>query len=584
MDEVARVREKTDLVALISEYIPLKKMGRNFKANCPFHNEKTPSFVVSPERQIWHCFGCAKGGDCFTFLMEYENIEFGESLRTLAKKAGIELTKSSFQTGLSTQKENMYRLNRLAMEYYHFVLTAHSVGKVALEYLTNKRKLTPKLIKTFQLGFAPKGGAALCGYLMKKKGYKKQELIDVGLAFEGRGGVVDFFRDRIIFPLSDARGNIVGFSGRTMGDEQPKYINTRETLIYHKGDLFFGLNIAKDEIKKTDQAIVMEGELDVISSYKQGVGNAIAIKGTALTEHQVTLLARFAQKVTLCFDQDSAGYEATKRSLSLLEKKGLTTTVITFADKDADEAANSDPIAFKKAVKNDIPIYDFIISRLLQTFDKSAEGKRKISSELVPMLSHIENEIVKEHYLKKISTALDTSYESLYREVEKFAKTKEQDVSVVFKKQKQSRREMLEMYLLSLILQSDKPHVFLQKTEEILKGYTFATPAYQKIMDMLKTYLLSHSIFKSEELHHVMPQELLQTYDMFSLFPLPPFLNDEAYTQEIEKVAKELQMLSVKEKLQTLTEQIRAKEKSGEDAEVETLKKEFSTLLSKMPK
>jgi DNA primase len=421
---------------------------------------------------------------------------------------------------------------------------------------------------------------------MKKKGYKKQELIDAGLAFENRGRIVDFFRDRVIFPLSDVRGNIVGFSGRTTGNDEPKYINTRETLVYHKGDLFFGLQTARDEIKKTDQAIIMEGELDVIAAYKEGVGNAIAIKGTALTQNQVLLLSRFAKKVTLCFDQDNAGYEATKRSLSLLEKKGLSTTVIVLTNgKDADEAIKTDPIAFKKAVKHDIPIYDFLLTKLLSQYDKTtAEGKKKISSELTPVLSQIDNEIVKEHYLKKISSELDTSYESLEREVDKIERTKERDVAVTVGKQKKSRREILELYLLSLILQGENPSTSLQRSNAILETYSFGIPSYQKIIDQLGMYCKAHNAFDSDQFRKDLPQELLQTYDTFFLFPLPKFGNETSYEGEIEKVAKELKMNFLKQKLQELSDKIREKEQTKENNEVEKLKREFSGILSKMPK
>src|SRR5581483_10477767 len=250
MDQAARIREKIDLVTLISEYIPLKKMGRNFKTNCPFHNEKSPSFVVSPERQIWHCFGCGKGGDCFTFLMEYENLEFIEALKTLGKRAGIEVELSATEKG----------------------------------------------IETFQLGFAPSTSNSLSNYLMQKKGHKSQDLVDAGLSSLRNGRVMDFFFNRIMFPLFDHRDNIIGFSGRTLDESSTssKYVNTRETLVYHKGDVFFGLNSAKDEIKKEQTAIIMEGEFDVISAFMEGVGNAIAVKGTSLTENQVQLISRFA--------------------------------------------------------------------------------------------------------------------------------------------------------------------------------------------------------------------------------------------------------------------------------------------------
>ena len=277
MDQASSVREKIDIVSLISEYIPLKKMGRNFTTLCPFHSENTPSFVVSSERQIWHCFGCGKGGDAFTFLMEYENLEFVEALRLLAKKAGVTL-KIGGDSFTTSKKENIYSLNNLASDYYNFVLTKHEAGKSAMEYLIKKRGLSLELIKTFNIGFAPSGGMDLSNYLMKKKNFKREDLIDAGLSFQKDNRIVDFFRNRIIFPLIDHRGNTVGFSGRSIDDKSygPKYINTRDTLVYHKGGMFFGLNKAKEEIKKEEFAIVVEGEFDVISLHKEGIKNTIA--------------------------------------------------------------------------------------------------------------------------------------------------------------------------------------------------------------------------------------------------------------------------------------------------------------------
>ena len=216
MDEVARIREKIDIVSLISEYIPLKKAGRNFKTTCPFHNEKTPSFVVSPERQIWHCFGCGKGGDCYTFLMDYENLEFLEALRILAKKAGIELSETDFVKKDTSKKEKIYSINKIASEFYHYVLTKHNAGKKALEYLTKVRGTDPRLIETFTIGFSPNKGDVLSKYLIEKKKYNTQDLIDAGLSFTRPGRIVDFFRGRLMFPLYDHRDNIVAFSGRVL--------------------------------------------------------------------------------------------------------------------------------------------------------------------------------------------------------------------------------------------------------------------------------------------------------------------------------------------------------------------------------
>ena len=434
MDQAARVREKIDLVSLISEFLTLKKAGRNFTTVCPFHNEKTPSFVVSPERQIWHCFGCGKGGDCFTFLMEYEKIEFIEALKILGKRTGIEIKTGDFAQ--SSKKQKIYDLNKTASDFYHYILTKHKAGQNALDYLINKRKINKGLIESFGLGFAPSNNS-LSRYLVTKKKMQRSDLLEAGLSFQSRGEVVDFFRGRIIFPLTDARGNILGFSGRGLLDsDTPKYINTKETVVYHKGSTFFGINKAISEIKEKGEAVVMEGEFDVISSFREGIKNAIAIKGTALTSEQSLYLSRIAQKLTLCLDQDEAGVEATKRSLSILEDTDLSVYVAKLAgNKDPDEALNTNPSVFKKELKESQGAYDFLIEDALSRFDsKTFEGKKKISDSLLPSVGRISNEVVKEHYLKKISLALDTSIESLKKQIGKKESREE-------KKQRQKRQE-----------------------------------------------------------------------------------------------------------------------------------------------
>lgn len=589
MDDVARVREKIDIVSLISEYVPLKKMGRNFKALCPFHSEKTPSFVVSPERQIWHCFGgCAKGGDCFTFLMDYENLEFVEALRILAKKAGVELRTSGFQTGLSSKKEKIYILNRLVNEFYHYVLTKHPVGKRALSYLMDTRKIDLRLINTFMIGFSPKSGIALSNYLMKKKGYKREDLIEAGLAFykegSGQAGVVDFFRERIMFPLSDHRNNIVGFSGRTLDETATggKYINTRDTIVYHKGSMFFGLNIAKDEIKKKDHGIIVEGEFDVISMFKEGIKNVVAVKGTALTDDQAKLLSRFTKNVSLCFDQDSAGYEATKRSLTVLEKEGFNTTVVVITNgKDADEAIKNDPRSFKKAIKDSIGIYDYLLSRLMSLHNKNTiENKKKIADEILPALSRIENEIVKEHYLKKLSIELDTSYESLIKQLERIEKKEIIGQKRAFVKlDKTSRKGVLEEYLLALIVQHDDVKTVLDRVIKTLKDYTFETPSYKKILDYLVAYCKERNTFDSKKLLKSLPSELVKTFDTCFLFPLPKFLNNNAYEEEVEKVARELRMIFLKNKIKLITLNLKNEEKEKHSKQIQALEKEVSMLI-----
>ena len=586
MDEVSQVRDKIDIVSFISEYLPLKKMGRNFKANCPFHNEKTPSFVVSPERQIWHCFGCGKGGDIFTFLMEYESMEFGEALRSLAKKAGIQLKESGFKPGVQSEKEKIYEINKLALKFYNFILTQHKAGQKALDYLIKERKLNEGVINTFELGYAPNSASVLSNYLIKKKNYKEKDLIAAGVSIFTGGRLIDFFRNRVIFPLFDHRGNVVGFSGRSLEENSsfsssaPKYINTKETLVYHKGSMFFGLNLAKDEIKKREDSIIVEGEFDVIALFANGIKNAVAIKGTALTAEQVSLLSRFTPKVTLCLDQDEAGLQASIRSLDSLEKKGLSTNIIVLKNaKDPDEALKNNPALFKKSLKESINVYDFLISRFVSNDNLNIDQKKKITDTLLPLFSVISNEIVKEHYLKKLSKEIDVSLESINRELEKIQNQKQEDRIIVPQKDKKDRRELLEEYLLALIIQGQNPKQSLLENKNTLLKYKFKNLSLQKILEELSEYFNKENSFDNKKFLNYLSAELIKAFDFCYIYPLAKFSKEEKYRQEIKKVTQELLNFYVKERIGNLSREITQKEKQNDKKEVEVLRKEFSNLL-----
>lgn len=580
MDQVSQIREKIDIVAFISEFIPLKKAGRNFKANCPFHTENSPSFVVSPERQIWHCFGCGKGGDVYTFLMEYERLEFPEALRTLAKRVGVELVNREQNSGLATQKERLYQINSLTKEYYHFVLTKHPAGKYALEYLQN-RGVSQKIIETFMLGFAPRGNA-LTKYLLSKKKFAREDLVAAGVVFQRGRDVVDFFRGRLMFPLIDHRDNVVGFAGRILNNNETtsKYINTRETLIYHKGEQFYGLNITKDAIRRENQAIIVEGEFDIISCFENGIANVVAVKGTALTEAQVNLLGRFAQKITFCFDGDKAGQDAIKRSLAVVEKKGLTPTVIEIpGGKDPDESLKNEPGLFKKAVREDIGIYDYLFDKTLIEVDiKSADGKKRFADLLLPVIATIKNEIVKEHYIKKISTELDTSYESIIRELEKLQQPRTIQTQKPQEKQKRGKEEILEEYLLALIVQNPAPQKVLDAAMGALSDVMPKERAYHKVMDHLLSHFENHKDFDGNTFGDNLPKELVPTYDTCFLVSLPIFTDEDHALEEIRKTAYKLKRIYIQKKLKTLALEIKQTETEGNKDEIELLQKKYSSL------
>lgn len=587
MDQVAQIRERLDIVSFIADFIPLKKAGRNFNALCPFHGEKSPSFVVSPERQIWHCFGCSKGGDVFTFLMEYEHMEFPEALRILAKRTGVELQTSAYESSISSKKETLYKINAIAAEYYHYILTKHEAGKQALRYVLG-RGIDPKVLETFKVGFSPVSGRALSQYLLQKKKFKLEDIIEVGLVGQRGRDIYDFFRGRLMFPLIDHRDNVLGFSGRLLDEKNGfggKYINTRDTLIYHKREHFFGLNITKEAIRKENQAILVEGEFDVMSCFQHGIGHVVAVKGTALTDQQVNLLARYAQKISICFDGDAAGQEAIKRSLPILEKKGVTTTIIlSTSGKDPDEALKTDAIAFKKAIKEDIHIYDYLFDSALQKHSAAtSDGKRKIGEALLPVIGGIENAIVREHYLRKLSKQLETTYESINKELERLKKVEYKEVKVPIAKVQRSREEVLEEYLIALILQSSKPKEAFDKAIRVLSDCMAKERAYQKIISHLLDHFAEHETFDHKKFADKLPSELHDAFNTTLLFPLPELV-EEKHNKEVEKVAGQLRTVYLKDKLKGLTEQIKLKEKEGKEDEAEGLKEEYSRFVGLLKK
>ncbi|MBI3343237.1 DNA primase, partial [Candidatus Gottesmanbacteria bacterium] len=276
MSDIDEVKARTNIIDIISARVTLKKAGRHWKALCPFHSEKTPSFIVSPERQSWKCFGCGKGGSVLDFIMEYEHVDFVEALETLAEKAGVKLERRMGDTPEAKLKEKILTANHLASEYYHYLLTKHAIGEKARRYLKT-RGVTDKTIKTFSLGYSPNSWDGLLKYL-KKKGYDEAILAQAGLIVASNRGGYDRFRGRVMFTLKDHRGNIVGFSGRLLDPDakEAKYINTSETLVYSKSNVLYGLDVTRAAIQKEGEAIVMEGEFDVISSFQAGVGNTVA--------------------------------------------------------------------------------------------------------------------------------------------------------------------------------------------------------------------------------------------------------------------------------------------------------------------
>src|SRR3990167_5515569 len=560
MDQIEEVRRKTDIVQLISETVALKKAGRNFKALCPFHEEKTPSFMVSPERQMFKCFGCQKGGDVYKFVMERERLDFGEALRMLADRAGVQL--KEFRPGPDQKiKEKLLEINHLASEYFHYLLSEHKAGKPALDYLL-KRGVSKTSIKTFKLGFSANEWEGLHRFLTKKKNYQDEDLERAGLAIKGERGWYDRFRDRIMFPLFDHRNRVVGFSGRVFDKEskEAKYVNSQETLLYHKSEVLYGLETTKEAIKKANKAVVVEGELDLISSYQAGVTNVVAIKGSALTIEQIDLLKRFCEHLVLALDMDTAGDAASRRGIELAETKGLNVRVIRLEyGKDPDECAQHSARLWKDSVAGAVPVYDFYIESAKARFGTDTpEGKRQISDELSPLLVRISNQVIKEHYIKKLAEVLGVSEDAVNQEVEKKYIPARQDSERQAQKQEepQTRQERLEEYLLALVL------VLGDKMEPAVKRIdikSLSQGASARVFNQLQQWFTKQTVWEINRFVTTLPEELVGAVDTAYLTDLKQTASDpDALAAEIDKTLSELKKMAAKIKLSQLTREIKA--------------------------
>jgi len=583
MTDVELIKSKIDIVAFISDYIPVKKAGRNFKALCPFHSEKTPSFIISPERGTWHCFGaCAEGGDVIKFLQKWENIDFLEALKILAKKTGVTLSHFT-TTDESKKKETYYEINHLASEFYHYLLTSHRLGKKALGYLKT-RGIRNETIKTFLLGYAPESWENLSRYLTKK-GYRPEDLYTVGLTVKSETGkFYDRFRGRLMFTLKDHRGNIVGFSGRKLtGDEkEAKYINTSETPIYSKGHILYGLDITKEAIKKEKEAVVVEGEFDLLTSFQTGVTNVVAIKGSALTEGHVLLLKRFTEAVILALDSDVAGNEAAKRGIEIAENAGLTVKVARLTSgKDPAETIALNPSLWKKALKEAVPIYDFIIENaFLKYKGEDATSKKKISSEVIPFLAKIENPIIFSHYLKYLAKKLEVSEESVEIAIREFQKKQTVGNIVVETPVRKLRESLLEEYLLALVIQANDPNEPLHKILNIVTLVDFYEPAVANIIGLLVSYFKTHKNFDVKKFESFLTPEVSPTFDRAFLVDVENILNDKKkYAKEINQTAKEIKKASLRRRINALSTKIRLAEEKGDDKQAEFWREDLRELI-----
>lgn len=470
MSDIERVKESSDIIELIGSRLSLTRSGTNFRALCPFHSEKSPSFFVSETMQRYKCFGCGETGDVFTFLEKYEGMTFAESLQYLAGRANITLT-SFVPDREEESRRQLLEILELTKEYYHYLLEKHAQGKPAREYLV-QRGVTAQSRTIFSLGYSLPLWDGLTTFLTKKKHYDPTIVEQTGLILRRRGGgFYDRFRHRLVFPLRNHRGQVVGFSGRMMAPlpgqeehEEPKYINTPETSLYHKGHMIYGYSELLQPIRQSKEIILVEGEFDVISSSQAHVDNVGGLKGSALTAEHAKLLGRTVDTIILSLDADSAGIEATKRAITVIKntpvsrETPLELRVLPIAGgKDPDEVARTDPGAWRTMVKTSIPAYEFLIRTACEQHDPTTSaGKQRIMYELSPLLADMSHAVEREHYIQLLSQWLHVSAENIERDVKsistrKLARpVKEKKADSETDAKKPSRRIQMERYLLFL--------------------------------------------------------------------------------------------------------------------------------------
>lgn len=577
-DLIEEVISQNDIVEVISEYVSLKKSGRNFMGLCPFHREKTPSFCVSMDKQIYKCFGCSEGGNVITFIMKLENLDFWDSIELLAERAHIELAKYQVTTGYQNTnksemkkdiKETLFRLNRDVGLYYHQNLIELLDEKSsAVKDYVKKRQFDMKTIKKFGIGYAT-GKVPLYDHLISL-GYQKEEILASGILIQNeRGKIYDRFFNRLMFPIFDIRDRIVAFGGRVLDNSLPKYVNSPENDIYHKGKTLYAMNLAKKET--LDSVIIVEGYMDTIALQKSGFTNTVASLGTALTENQARLLKKYTDNVVIGYDQDGAGQQATLRGLDILAAKGLNVKVLLLDKpdvKDPDEYINKyGAERFKNCVSHAISLVEFKINKLEKELNlDNFDDKIKFLTGTATILANIENDIERELYISKISQIYHIGTGPILKEVEKRIK-KVEGSQVVVDMQSINRKMQLvtnirkrqEQYIVCLILNKDKnvqQEIIGKITPEEIEDEN-VRHVYQFILELMQKY----DINKIDILSKVQDEELMREITDIMYIDISNVDKKKLLSDVLKNKQKEKLFLRRDEILKRMAEEISEDEK-----------------------
>lgn len=585
---VEEVRQNNDIVSVISQYVHLSRKGRNYFGLCPFHNEKSPSFSVSPDRQIFHCFGCGVGGNVYTFLMKIEGITFKEAIETLAEKANIQLP--VLENGQDSIREELkakvYKVNEFTAEYYHQNLYKPT-AKIAQEYI-KKRKLNKETLESFRLGYSGKFDELYKA--LKQQGFGEKEILESGLVNKNANGTyIDRYRNRLMFPICDARGKVIAFGGRVLDDSKPKYINSPENVVYSKGRHLFGLNLAKKEATK--KLLIVEGYMDVISLHQRGVKNVVGALGTALTEQQGWLLRKTTEQVILGFDADGAGQTAITRSMEILQNMGCDMRVLQIEGaKDPDEyIVKYGEGRFRLEMENAISLVEFKVKNLKKEYNLENSGdKIKFLREISQILSKVESTIEREIYIEKIAKGYNISKEAIYAEVNKLIYRNSRNEETLQKKIIQPKIES----------QKDKD-IEIDKDIENRENTIIALllDTNQKVFNIIKSKLepkdfrieinrkIAEEIYKELEKEDCNINKLINTFDDNMKNHITMVMATDYEFENTEKAIEDILQKYKKEKLNRKKKEILEQlETVQEETEKKRLGKELSDIIISLAK
>ena len=592
MSDTQLIKSKIDIVDFVSEYVDLKPAGKNHKALCPFHNESTPSFMVNRDRQMWHCFGCNEGGDIFTFVEKMEGMKFIEALKFLADRAGVELSQDFKNKANTSQKNRIKEVNKEAARFFHNFLLQMDSAQEAREYL-EQRGLSQDTIDDWQIGYIPDQWRLLTNYLMKK-GYGIEDLVKAGLSKKKKSGqgYYDWFRGRVMFPIRNVHGTVAGFTGRLLKEKENtgKYINTPDTPVYDKSEVVFGLYKSKSEIRKKDNIILVEGQMDVIACHQAGTENVVAVSGTSLNEKQINLLKRYSKNLTVAFDNDDAGIKAARRGIRMAMRQGMHVKVIEIpegAGEDPDECLQNNPDAWFQAVEDSREIMDWYFEKAFK--DRSLDNpkdKQKIADDLLPEIKSISYAVERDHWLQKLSDEIGVEQSVLREDMKRFDnknrrnnKPKKQEQQSSKKKDKSRFVKLLQSFLGLLLRFPNSEFEFpFDLPEEKKNKDTFSLFAKAKGMKKQGKIDLDNlrSVFENDD----SKENIVDVVIMSSEMEFDDISEDKA-EEELENMSEQLEKIWIKKRRKELEQKIQQAEKNNNEEKLQSLLQEVQSLKNK---